>query len=470
MSGTHLKLGTLLGLAFFACFTILLLASFYFQNLNVDWPYYLSEIVCSGPSASTNCVKPTSIAIELFKSSPDNQFQVSDFGVRYTSELFAKFVSQFIGERDSLSAVILKLHILKSLIGAVAVTLSLYLGYQYSYTRSLVVSLLICVFSLPYTSFMAASVYPASIATVALVPLITGLKVLRKESVLSPATWTLFIIIYLAGFLTIFANRFETSVFLGVALGLFTFQEFTVSNSQRSRALVILLLFIATLSLALSINPHLRSWFQSTFSGNAKVLNPETTSKSAAVATIGEIGLSATAPVTAIDNTSRNLVSAVDTIVALPPFFTPVVVSLFWIPLLVLIGNRLYCLFAPFVLRQVKFRKLFTTHYPELILLAIFFSVPYFARTVWFFQYWAPLAAIFIFFSDSQRVTNHTLIRLVYVGSLSNLFVFLVFSLRHGTVYLGSFSLSVGIIISTGLCSAFILYVTSRQLFRSTLE
>jgi len=322
-----------------------LIASFSFHRFNVDWPYYLSEIVCSGPSKVRNCGPNNWDLVNLFQSTFAESLQVFDYGIRYTSAPFANLVGSIAKSSDSLTVVVTKVHILKALLAAYFISLTLYFSQRFRETRILAMELLICAFAFPYTLFMTASVYPASIASVALLPCLIILRIVEQTHL--PVRTLLF----LSGNLLIAAsvivtNRFETTVFMGLAVAIFV-----VSNWRRRRELrgmfVISVPILLALAYSVVQNAILRRWITRTIRGEAKILEPETAESSSAVGLLGDAGLSITAPVTFFDNSSRNLLSAVEQLSSSPDYVDFIILVVCWLPLTSLLAWKVTRLLPP---------------------------------------------------------------------------------------------------------------------------
>jgi hypothetical protein len=409
--------------------------------------YYASEIVCSGPSRDLNCSIQLQDDVQLFRGSINEPTQLPNYGARYTSSSFANFLNLFITSTDSLQTVLLKIFSIKSLVAAYLVAYSLFLVKKFDIVRQLATKLFLVVFSFPYLLFGMAGVYPAPIATMAVIPILITLKVFEREKTLSPSTINVLFTNLFLSLTVIMANRFETTAF--VVFGICTWGIQNFFKMSKKIISVIILGSLICLSLFLISNPTMRGLFLNSSSGNFSVLSQAQADDSKIVASIGTIGLSAMAPFTFGDNSTRNLL---DDVGYRPSNQILVVLLLLiaWIPLSVLLIQAAKNILLPLFRKNLPWRESAAERSPALLTLGIFLAVPTFARTVWFFWYLAPLLAVFVFFTDHLENKEKRFKLLIWLATASNTFYFILVVLKLGTLEVGSISLSPSLQIVLG--------------------
>lgn len=451
-----MSLGVPLILIYCLVFFIFLSAAFTFSRFNGELPLYLSEIVCSGPTrnynciqdSSPSCIKTLSHLVNVFRTAQMEPILVQDCGVRFTSATFAHFLNLFSDSKDSLALAIGKIYIIKSMIAAYFLTVSLYLVRQFHYTFRFAVQSVICIFAFPYSLFGAASEYPAVIATIAMLPVLISLKIYGQEKRLTPAFHFLFLVNLMIGFAMIMANRFETTMFCGIAILIHVWHS--CWNKQQQRAWPPLLIFTTLLLIFTSQNISLRTLLQGTFDGTTKVLSTDTAESSAVVQAIGDAGLSVTAPVTLVDNSSRNVLDAVVVSHTDNRVITLVLLIVFWAPLVLVISPRLVLLFRE-LLSKRGVRTIASEQLPAVLVLSLFVLIPLIARTIWFFQYAIPLILVFLFATSNLGGSSISLNVLLKTGLFSNALAYVSVLTQNGPLYVGTIVIESHWIAATGL-------------------
>jgi len=416
-------------------FLIFFISGFNFETFtDGSHSYYASEIVCSGPSRDLNCSLQIQDDVQLFRGSINEPTQLPNYGARYTSSSFANFLNLFITSTDSLQTVILKIFSIKSLVAAYLVVYSLFLGKKFDIVRQLATKLFLVAFSFPYLLFGMAGVYPAPIATMAVIPILITLKVFEWEKSLPSST---VVVLYTNLFLSltvIMANRFETTAFVVFGICMWGIQNYL--KTSKKNVMVIVLGSIICLSLFLILNPTLRALFLNSSSGKFSVLSQAQAYESKTVASIGTIGLSVMAPFTLVDNSTRNLLNAVSSNTS-NQFFKFLFVLILWIPLSVLLLQAVKNSLLPLFRKNLLWRKSVAERIPALLILSLFWTIPFFARTIWFFWYLAPLLAVFVFFTDHLENAKKSFKLIIWVAIVANAFYFLLVVLKLGNLELG---------------------------------
>ena len=429
-------------------FFLFLSAGFTFSSFNVDLRWYLSEIVCSGSTRSYNCTPDVQPLVSVFRTTKNEPILLQDYGARYTSASFANFLNFFSNSKDSLAIVVGKMYIIKSIIAAYFLTVSLYLVRQFHYTYRFAVQSLICIFAFPYSLFGASSEYPPVIATMAMLPVLISLKIYGQEKRLTPAFCLVFAVNFMIGCAVIMANRFETTVFCGVAVLIHGWHS--CWKRQQQRAWPPLLIFTTLLAIFVSQNIVLKSWFKNLSLNEAKVLSSDTAETSAVVQAIGDPGLSVMSLMTFLDNSSRNVLNAVVASHTDNEVINLVLLIVFWAPLVLVISPRLILLFRELLVRR-ETHVIIKEHLPALLVLSLFVLIPFIARTIWFFQYAIPLILVFLFTTSSRSGSSISLNTLLKIGLFSNALAYVSVLIQNGPLYVGTLVIESHWIAATGI-------------------
>jgi hypothetical protein len=256
-------------------------------------------------------------------------------------------------------------------------------------------------------------------------------------------------------------NRFETTAFIVFGICIWGIQNYF--KILKKNVTVIILGSLICLSLFLISNPVLRGLFLNSSSGEFSVLAENYVNESRSVKLFGTFGLSAMAPFTFVDNSTRTLLNAVSSNTS-NQFFEVLLVLIAWIPLSVLLIQVTKNLLLPLFQKNLLWRKSAAERIPALLALGIFLAVPTFARTVWFFWYLAPLLAIFVFFTDPLENIERRFKLLIWLATASNTFYFILVVLKLGTLEVGSISLSPSLQIVLGLSLGLIAYKLVKNL------
>jgi hypothetical protein len=409
--------------------------------------YYASEIVCSGPSRDLNCSIQRQDDVQLFRGSINEPTQLPNYGARYASSSFANFLNLFITSTDSLQTVILKIFSIKSLVAAYLVAYSLFLVKKFDIVRQLATKLLLVAFSFPYLLFGMAGVYPAPIATLAVIPILITLKIFEREKTLSPSTTNVLFTNLFLSLTVVMANRFETTAFVVFGICMWGIQNFF--KMSKKNITVVTFGSLICLSFFLISNPILWGLFFSASSGEFSALSQVQADSSIVVESIGNIGLSVMAPVTFGDNSTRNLLNAVGFHTS-NQILVVMLVLIAWIPLSVLLIQAAKNILLPLFRKNLPWRKSAAERIPALLTLGIFLAVPAFARTVWFFWYLAPLLAVFVFFTDHLENAKKSFKLIIWLATASNTLYFILVVLKLGNLEVSRITLSPSLQIVLG--------------------
>ena len=436
-----LWIGLTLSLIFF-------IAGFNFDTFTAgSHSHYASEIVCSGPSRDLNCSLQLQADVQLFRGSIDEPTQLPNHGSRYTSSSFANFLNLFITSTDSLRTVILKVYVLKSILAAYIITYSLFLIKKFAYSKHLAIKLFLTAFSFPYLIQGMSGVYPAPIAIVAVIPILISLKIFQEEKHLTSLTKASFLINFFLCLSVVMANRFETTVF--VVFGISVWVIFQYLTKQKINLLISSSVLFC-LALFTSSNATLRHLILKSLSGHFSVLTDSEIDNSVVAQKIGDFGLSLIAPITFIDNSSRNFLNSIFDSSSVTPLKVVLLIAV-WIPLVVLLRHALRDLFMPLIRNNFSSKKLIAERIPGLLCLGILVAVPVFARTVWFFWYVLPVLLIFIFFTSHLGKVEEKFKLLILFSISVNALSFILSVLKLGNLEIGGFVFNPPLQIVLGL-------------------
>jgi len=379
------------------------LASFSFQNQFVSaHSYYVSELVCSGPAKESLCTDEPQPDIRLFRGLPDEPTQVKEHQARYVSAPFAWLLAQSHSPLDTLREVALKTYVIKSVIAAALVTFVIVIAAYRRELRPIVVSLVLVMFSIPYAVFAMSGFYHASIASLAVLTFLVTTRLWFGYSHKRFTALTLFAILF--GLLCLISStRFEALAALIVfvlILPLTLFWRRTLSSITWRMYLALLGSLTAATSLAVFTNDVLKRWMVGALTGTAQVLSRETADQSIIVGAVGDAGFSVLAPITLIDNSTRNIgaqfadATRESTSTTLGPII-PVAIDvilriLAWVPML-LVAFAQWRSIGRALRQRASFQERFMMLLPLSIWICLFFFVPMFARTPWFIWYVMPL-------------------------------------------------------------------------------
>jgi hypothetical protein len=436
-------------------FLIFLISSFNFHSFNADWPRYLSEVICTGPSKISNCSLSAPLdLVKILRSPLSDPLQVYDYGIDFTSASFASFLALFSNVNDSLAIGLLKIHIVKSLIVAYITTVSCYLLSRFPNVKQFGYELIICVFTFPYTIFMASSVYTASISTIALMQILIIIKIFEVENHLSSKVVWILLGNFVAASTLILTNRFETTIFYVFAITLFCLQLWK-HIEKRTYAKLIFSLSLGICGVFLVQNRELRNLILTASRRELKILNTETAGSSVVVDKVGDFGLTLTAPITFFDNSTRNLFLGTTDPGMVPKSLVVLIVITSWIPLIYLFSLKLFSLFRPLLCNSSSKRTFLIENYPALLAIFLLLFIPVYSRTIWFLHYAIPLLCVFLLFTDSSGHRQGSYRKLLGLGMLSNALTFYIVSFGNGTLYIGRYifrvELQIGVVTAAGI-------------------
>ena len=167
-------------------FSLIFVSGFNFENFTNDsHSSYASEITCSSPSKDLNCTQSLQIDQVLFRGHPDEPTQVTDYGDRFVSSSFAKFIGIFIRSTDNFRMVILKTYLIKALLATYLLFSMLIYVKKFKKLKNLSTQLVLLFFSSAYFLKAITSVYPTGLTTVAALSSLVILKIFMDDYVIS---------------------------------------------------------------------------------------------------------------------------------------------------------------------------------------------------------------------------------------------------------------------------------------------
>ena len=443
-------------LAITVCMTFLIfIFSFNFDNFTQGaHSYYASEIVCSSSAGERICTDAPQEDVRLFRGKVDEPKSVTDYGNRYTSETMAWFITRFVDVGDSLREVVLKVYIVKALIAAILLSILIQLAMKREYLRNFLFKQGILIFSVPYVLPGIADVYPAPFAIISMLGALSIMKIVNSEDIHSTKTKAILLSYFVISSLLIFSNRFETAIYLGVAMFL-SLLDNSVSGKIRMNGKIKSLgaaIYIVIFGSFISINSSFNGWFFGMFNGTSRVYTVSQAKESNVVDAIGDVGLSVMAPVTFFDNSTRNIARQFgdawgekmvnlgfsrDVLEIIGSLF----VVLCWVPLVTVLGVGTFNKFRANVGDKFCSLKYFKKILAPLVLLFMLIWVPYFARVSWFLWYVLPLLMTLLFFFDQSR--SQSWMRVIYaLPVFTNLIAFAASNFGFGSIFIADMELN----------------------------
>jgi len=438
----------------FSC--LFFLAGFNFDNFTTSaHSYYASEIICSGPSKDKNCVADVQNDIRIFRGNSLEPTRIADYGNRYTSVEFAKFINLFVQSSDDFRHVILKIYIVKSLIAGYLLSASLYLIRKFKYLKNLAARLLLLMFSAPYLLFGVSGVYSAPIAIVAMFLALLILKTFMSEHTLNLRDYIFLGLNFFISTSVIMSLRFETTAYLGFAISILVGQVVLRRTLKTPRTTVMTptTIFGGLLVLFALRNESLRDWISASFFLRAKVFTPEYAETSKSVQVLGDLGFAAISPVSLVVNSTSNMsnqfINALSDRMNLvgewrTVFDTLKIVYLgcAWAAFVIVFLQALRVATSPFLrFRNYDLGKVLNSIPALLVLLALIF-VPYVARVSWFLWYVLPLIMVLLFFAEANELKSKYLVYLTCLVAAVNFSAFTMSNYAFGHLLIGGMNLS----------------------------
>lgn len=439
---------------------LFLIPSAYFARFNGDWPLYASEALCSHTTRINTCGQTGKWPDNPFRGDVGKIEQVITFGVYYPSYTFTRAYGLFLSPTDSLTSAIAKIHIFKSLVAASLTFAVLHLLRVFPSSRPFALKASLVAFAFPYLLFTSASVYPSPIASIGLLLTLVCTKVMSEVMELGASQYVLLATLFLTSSAIVMTNRLETAVFCGVAITLAVLR-FWGRRRIRRRLMYCFASYVFLFGILAAQNTALNRQLFELVQLRLRVVSPTAAESSVIVSQIGDTGYSLLALVTFIDNSTRNLHSAINNGGSSPGWWVNLLLALSWSPLLVIMTRHLVGLIQSPATGQMKRFATLARNWPSFVCLALFFLIPFIYQSIWFFHYAVPLMMVSLFFDEQNRL-GHKLTRvLLMTGICSNLLTFLSVAKTANTVRFQNASIESQWLVLTGVIAGFLVVGTA---------
>ena len=435
-------------------FSLIFVSGFNFENFtNGSHSYYASEIVCSSPSKALNC-GVYQIDQVLFRGYGDEPTQIADYGHRFVSSSFAKFIGIFIRSTDNFRVVILKTYLIKALLATYLLFSVLIFLRKFKDLKNLSSQLVLIYFSSAYFLRAITSVYPTGLATVAMLSSLVILKIFIDDYAISKNMKIFLCLNFLISSLIIVSNRFETTCYL--LLCFFVSIVFGKNKTKFFERLKLvgapILIFATSFAVILITSTDFRKLLAIVFRGNFKVLSLGMIETSEMIQTYGRAAVAAQAPYTLMDNTIR-----ISNFRPIQGFFEehfdfagPYVVVIlqyilifgFLVPGLLIFFNALIKNLRPFFNYKKFDRAERKSQLGSLFIIVNMFLIPFIAFTPWWIWYIMPLLLSYLMFADASLNSGIFLKYLYLTIFITNSINFYIYNDQLGSIFIFGFIVS----------------------------
>jgi len=433
-------------------FSLIFVSGFNFENFtNGSHSYYASEITCSSPSKSLNCSDIEEIDQILFRGKPDEPRQIPDYGARYISSSFAKFLGFFISSTDNFRTVILKTYLIKALLATYLLFSVLIYLRKFKDLKNLSSQLVLLFLSSAYFLRAITSVYPPGLATVATLSSLVILKIFMEDYMISKNLKIFLCLNFFISSLIIVSNRFETTCFM--LLCFFVFIVFGTNKTKFFERLKLAntpaFIFATSFTIVWVTSVDFRALFLKALRGDFQVLVFEMYENSEIIKKFGRVAVAAEAPYTLLDNFLRiaNFRSIQSFFEEHFDFTGPYVVVIlqyiliasFLVPGLLILFNALVKNLKPFLSYKKFDRSERKSQIAPLVIIFNMFLIPFIAFTPWFIWYIMPLLFVYVFFANaslnSAKVSKYLYLTIFVTNSLT----YYIYNDQLGSIYISSF-------------------------------
>ena len=444
------------GLIISSCiFSLIFVSGFNFDRFTQgSHSFYASELTCSGPSKSLNCVAfdlGQEVDQILFRGKLDEPKQITDYGQRYISSNFANFINIFIRSTDNFRMVILKMYLIKALLATYLLFSILICLRKFKDLKSISAQLILLFFSSAYFLRAITSVYPPGLATVATLSSLVILKIFMEDYMISKNLKIFLCLNFFISSLIIVSNRFETTCYM--LLCFFVFIVFGTKKSKFFERLVLagtpILIFTTSFTIVWLTSEVFRSFLTQALRGNFVVLAQGMYENSEMIKQFGRAAVAAQAPYTLLDNTVRisNFRPIQGFVEEQFDFTGPSIVVILQY---ILIASFLVPAFFIFFSALVKNLKPFLSYKKfdsserksQIAPLAIIFNmvlIPFIAFTPWFMWYIMPLLFVYILFANASLNSGKVMKYLFLTIFITNLLTYYIYNDQLGSIYISSF-------------------------------
>ena len=433
-------------------FTLIFVSGFNFENFTQgSHSYYASEITCSSPSKDLNCSQIWQIDQMLFRGHLDEPTQITDYGSRYISSSFAKFIGIFISSTDSFRMVILKTYLIKALLATYLLFSILICVKKFKDLRSIIAQLSCLFFSAEYFLRAITSVYPTGLATVAFLSSLVILKIFMDDYAISKNMKIFLSLNFSISSLLIVSNRFETTCYM--LLCFFVFIVFGTKKTKFFERLKLastpILVFATSFAIIWITSTDFRKLLKQVLRGDFQVLTIGMIENSEIIQKFGRAAVAAEAPLTLITNTyskanygpvtaffKEHFDFAGSYIVVILQY---ILITSFFVPGLFIFFNALIKNLRPFFDYEKFDRSERKSQMGSLFIIFNMFLIPFLAFTPWFIWYIMPLLLTYVLFADASLNSRKVWKYLYLTVFLTNSFSFYLYNDAFNGIYISGF-------------------------------
>ena len=433
-------------------FSLIFVSGFNFENFTQgSHHYYAAEIICSSPSKSLNCINEMQIDQILFRGKLDEPKQINDYGIRFVSSSFAKFIGIFIGATDNFRMVILKTYLIKALLATYLLFSILIYIRKFKDLKNLSSQLVLFFLSSAYFLRAITSVYPPGLTTVASLSSLIILKIFIENYIMSKNMRIFLYLNFLISSLIIVSNRFETTCYM-----LLCFIVFIVFGTRKSKfferlklAGAPIFVFATSFTIVWVSSVDFRALFYRVLRGDFTVLASGMYENSEFIKQFGRVAVAAEAPYTLLDNTIR-----ISNFRPIQSFFEEhfdftgpyivvilqyILIASFFVPASFIFFNALIKNLKPFLSYKKFDRSERKSQMAPFAIIFNMFLIPFIAFTPWFIWYIMPLLLVYVFFANaslnSAKVSKYLCLTVFVTNSLT----YYIYSDQLGSIYISSF-------------------------------
>ena len=376
---------------------------------------------------------------------------MTDYGVRFVSSSFAKFIGVFIRSTDNFRMIILKTYLIKALLATYLLFSMLIYVKKFKKLKNMSTQLVLLFFSSAYFLKAITSVYPTGLTTVAALSSLVILKIFMDDYVISKKIKIFLCLNFFISSLIIISNRFETTCYM--LLCFFVFIIFGTNNTKFFERLKLAstpaLMFATAFTIIWITSTDFRQLSALVLRGNFQILSEGMYTNSEIIKQFGRVAVAVEAPYTLIDNSVR-----ISNFRPIQSFFEehfdfagPYVVVIlqyilivsFFVPGILIFFNALIKNLKPFVSYKNFDRSERKSQMGSLFIIFNMFLIPFIAFTPWWLWYIMPLLLVYILFANaslnSERVLKHLFLTIFVTNSLT----YYIYNDQLGSLYFSSF-------------------------------
>ena len=435
-------------------FLLIFVSGFNFENFTSgSHSYYASEIICSSPSKGLNCSASVDSDQRLFRGNPDEPTQIPDYGTRYVSSSFAKFIGVFINPSDNFRMVILKVYLIKALLATYLFFSILIYLRKFKDLKNCISQMILFFFSYAYFLTAITSVYPPGLATVAAMSLLIILKIFMDEYTISKSLKFFLCLNLVVSSLIIISNRFETACYM--LLSFFVFIVFGTNENKFFERLKLvstpLFIVVASFTTISIFSDPFRRLLKTVLRAEFAILAPRMYEDSEMIKQFGRAAVVAQAPYTLLDNSVRDVFNSPSvaffekvfdfTGTYVPRILTTGLAVSFFLPASLIFLNAIIKNLTPYFSYKKFDRSERKSQLGPLFILFNMLLIPFFAFTPWFIWYIMPLLLSYLLFANAQLSSKKVSKYLYLTIFISNSLNYFIHNDQLGSIYISSFIL-----------------------------